>query len=193
MVLAALLVLCCDRTAVLTIGTRAPATTTEILTLAPGHRDAETNKPDAPTPKPTVDSETKRDLDLDAAEENAIEPAFHQPLKPAVRESYETPLENKAWYGLVVLGHGAAGFDAWTTRRVLRGGFGVEADPLERPFANSAAIYATTQVAPLLMDFLGRRMARSGHPWMRKAWWVPQVTSAGTSLSAAVHNYRIVP
>ena len=34
-------------------------------------------------------------------------------------------------------------------------GAGQEANPFLRPFANSGAIYAATQVSPALMDFLG--------------------------------------
>jgi hypothetical protein len=76
---------------------------------------------------------------------------------------------------------------------VIGGGYGVEGDPLQRPFANSGAIYATTQVTPLLMDFVGRRMMRNKLPWVRKAWWVPQAASASVSLGAGIHNYRVVP
>ncbi len=50
--------------------------------------------------------------------------------------------------GLVAASSGAAAFDAWTTRRAVSGGYGVERDPLLRPFAHSNAIYAATQVSP---------------------------------------------
>jgi len=89
-------------------------------------------------------------------------------------------------------GHGSAAFDAWSTRRAISGGYGTEGDPLERPFANSGAIYATTQIIPALMDYLGHRMMRSEHPTIRKFWWIPQTASAGVSLGAGIHNYRIV-
>jgi len=89
-------------------------------------------------------------------------------------------------------GHGAAAFDAWTTRRAISGGYGTEGDPLQRPFANSGAIYATTQVVPALMDFLGHRMMRSESPTIRKFWWIPQAASTGVSLGAGIHNYRVV-
>ena len=89
-------------------------------------------------------------------------------------------------------GHGAAAFDAWTTRRAIGGGYGTEGDPLERPFANSGAIYASTQVVPTLMDYLGHRMMRSEHPTIRRFWWIPQAVSAGSSLAAGIHNYRLV-
>lgn len=64
---------------------------------------------------------------------------------------------------------------------------------MQRPFATSNAIYATTQIAPLIMDYLGMRMMHSKHDWVRKSWWIPQAASAGVSLGAAVHNYSIVP
>lgn len=126
-----------------------------------------------------------------SAGEVPIQPAGNSPVKPVTAEWYETPAGRKAWYGLLILGHGAAAFDAWTTRRVIGGGYGVEADPLQRPFAHSGAIYATTQVTPVIMDFVGHRMMRSSHPLLRKAWWVPQAASAGVSLSAGIHNYGI--
>ncbi len=69
----------------------------------------------------------------------------------------------------------------------------MEGDPLQRPFANSGAIYATTQVAPVIMDYLGYRMLRSRHNWIRKAWWVPQAASASVSLGAGIHNFALVP
>lgn len=72
-------------------------------------------------------------------------------------------------------------------------GYGVEANPLERPFASSGAIYATTQVSPLIMDFLGRKLIRSSHPWMRRIWWVPQAAGASFSLGAGIRNYRMAP
>jgi hypothetical protein len=92
----------------------------------------------------------------------------------------------------MAVNHGAAAFDAWTTRRAIGGGYGTEGDPLQRPFANSNAIYATTQVVPVLMDYMGHRMIRSEHPTIRKFWWIPQAASAGVSLAAGMHNYRLV-
>jgi hypothetical protein len=152
-------------------------------------------KPDAPVPKATL-TDSKAELDLIGGADPgsaAVQPALSAPVKPASTESYETPTQRKIWYGLVVAGHGTAVFDAWTTRRAVSSGYGVEGDPLQRPFANSGAIYASTQVAPLIMDYLGRRMMRSRHPWVRKAWWVPQSASAAVSLTAGVHNYGVVP
>lgn len=153
-------------------------------------------KPDAPAPKAAISPDLKTELNLVGGGDPGsalVQPALNSPVKPATAESYETPTQRKIWYGLMVASHGTAAFDAWTTRRAVSSGYGVEGDPLQRPFANSGAIYATTQVAPLIMDYLGRYMMRSNHPWMRKAWWVPQSTSAAVSLTAAVHNYGVVP
>ena len=88
--------------------------------------------------------------------------------------------------------HSAAVFDAWSTRRAVSDGY-TEGNPLLRPFANSNAIYAATQVSPAEMDYLGHRMMTSNHPWMRKFWWVPPTAGAGFSFGAGIHNYRLVP
>jgi hypothetical protein len=95
------------------------------------------------------------------------------------------------WYGLMALGHAGAGFDAWTTRRAVAGGYGQEANPFLKPFANSNAIYAATQASPAFMDFLGKRMMTSQNPWIRKLWWVPQVSGAGLSFFAGAHNLSV--
>jgi hypothetical protein len=150
-------------------------------------------KPDAPTPKAAA--YTKMEMETGAGVESsssAIEPSFNAPVKPAMAESYETPGQRKIWYGLMATSHGAAVLDAWTTRQALSGGYGVEGDPLQRPFAHSGAVYASTQVMPLVMDYVGRRMMRSSHPWMRRVWWVPQAASASVSLGAGIHNYGVV-
>jgi hypothetical protein len=89
--------------------------------------------------------------------------------------------------------HGAAAFDAWSTRRAVSGNYGIESDPLLRPFAHSNAIYAATQVSPAVMDYLGRRMMTSSRPTLRRFWWIPQVAGAGLSFASGMHNCSIVP
>jgi hypothetical protein len=149
-------------------------------------------KPDAPTPKLTT--AVSEELDPGASSSlPSSNPIVKTPVQPATTESYETPRKRMIWYGLMAAGHGTAAFDAWTTRRAITGGYGTEGDPLQRPFANSNAIYATTQVAPLIMDYLGHRMMRSRYPLFRRFWWVPQTASASVSLGAGIHNYRVVP
>jgi hypothetical protein len=115
------------------------------------------------------------------------------PAKAAFFKPYENPRQRKMWYGLAISGHSAAVFDAWSTRRAISGGFGTESNPMLRPFASSGALYAATQVSPAVMDYLGRRMMMSQHNWVRKIWWLPQATGAGFSISAGVHNTRLVP
>jgi hypothetical protein len=121
------------------------------------------------------------------------QPFSNAPVKPAIQGSYETARQRKIWYGLVVASSGAAAFDAWTTRRAVSGNYGVEGDPLLRPFAHSNAIYAATQVSPAILDYVGHRMMTSHHEWMRKMWWVPQVAGTSFSFGAGIHNYRLVP
>lgn len=148
--------------------------------------DAVSSLPDAPQPK--ADAEASSSSITAAAD-----PLRNAPIKPAAHGSYETVRERKIWYGLIALGHSAAGFDAYSTRRAISGNYGVEADPVMRPFANSNAIYFATQVTPTILDYVGHRMMTSEHPWMRRVWWVPQVAGSGLSLGAGIHNYRLVP
>ena len=68
-----------------------------------------------------------------------------------------------------------------------------EANPLLRPFAGNASMYAAVQVAPTILDFVSRRMMNSSHAWMRNTWWLPQAVSAVVSLSSGVHNMAYIP
>lgn len=125
----------------------------------------------------------------------AIQPASPAAIRPAVKPviAGEYPQHRVAWYGLMAVGHAAATFDAYSTRRAISGNYGTEANPLLRPFAHSNAMYAATQVSPLVMDFVGRKMMTSRHPWMRKLWWVPQTAGASVSFVSAAHNMSVVP
>ena len=157
-------------------------------------KDAQPTKPDSPSAKSaSLNTEDASGSEHEASGTSGHHAILNSPVKPANGEWFETPRKKMIWYSLMAAGHGAAAFDAWTTRRAVSQGYGVEANPLERPFASSGAIYATTQVSPLLMDFVGRQMMRSSHPWMRRIWWVPQAASASFSFGAGVHNYRLVP
>src|SRR5580692_6229602 len=140
-------------------------------------------------PEPKVKS------DIEVA---AIEPGYTpvQPgtplvgVKMSVTRPYETPTRRKLWYVLSISGSGAAAFDAWSTRRAISQGYGTEANPLLRPFSHSGAMYAATQVSPLVMDFIGKRMMVSQHKWVRNMWWLPQSAGTSVSLYAGVHNVR---
>lgn len=153
--------------------------------------------PDLPN-APVAKAEASADSDATAAVPvEAILPAggalLNPPVKPAARGSYETTRQRKIWYGLVAAGHSAAVFDAYTTRRAISGGYGVESNPIMRPFAQSNAIYFATQVTPAVMDYVGHRMMTSNHSWMRRMWWVPQLAGTSLSLGAGIHNYKMVP
>ena len=128
--------------------------------------------------------------------EAAIQPAAPAqpflPVKPVYTRPRETHRQRVIWYSLAVTGHGAAAFDAWSTKRAVTGGYGQESNPFLRPFANSNAIYAATQVSPAFMDYLGKKMMVSQHRLIRKMWWVPQVAGASFSFYAGAHNVGVV-
>ena len=106
------------------------------------------------------------------------------------REALSQPSRNQ-WLALALLQHGAAAFDAYSTRQAVGHG-AVEDNPMLRPFAGSPAIYAATQVAPLLFDLMARQMQRSEYPLFRRFWWMPQTLSAGLSIFSGVHNLHLV-
>jgi hypothetical protein len=106
-----------------------------------------------------------------------------------IERAVETP-SKRQWMALAFVEHGAAGFDAYSTRIAVGHG-AVEEDPLMRPFAHSPAIYASTQVGPVLFDLLARHMQRSEYPLIRKMWWMPQTLSAGVSIFSGVHNLNV--
>jgi hypothetical protein len=114
-------------------------------------------------------------------------------VKPVVARPRETAEQRRLWYVLSFAGSGAAGFDAWSTRRAITQGYGVEGNPMLRPFSHSGALYGATQVSPLMMDFIGKRMMVSQHKLIRKMWWLPQAAGSGVSVAAGVHNMRLVP
>lgn len=139
--------------------------------------------PSAPTPKLTADAEP--------IQPNPSAQPF-QPIKPVITRPRETPRQRKLWYALTIASSSGAAFDAWSTRRAISGGYGVESNPFLRPFSHSNALYAATQVSPAFMDFIGKRMMVSEHGLIRKMWWVPQLAGAGFSFGAAAHNVSIV-
>lgn len=109
------------------------------------------------------------------------------PPPPAFRPPQEAPVTHRRWWILLVASeHGAAGFDAWSTRRALLHGR-VEADPLMQPFAGSSAIYGAIQIAPFGLDYLARRLRRSSR-WTRHVWWVPQSVATATFLFSGSYN-----
>jgi hypothetical protein len=126
----------------------------------------------------------------------ALEPT---PLISSYRPVYGPPVravsdrwQKREWLALSIAAHGAAGFDAWTTRKVLSSVPGAqESNPLLRPFAGNASMYAAVQVAPTILDYLSRRMMNSRHDVLRNTWWLPQAVSAVVSVASGVHNLGV--
>jgi len=197
-VLSALVLSCC---AALPVET--PPAVTDSPTLVASNSSssqpdstAKSTLPDAPSPKFTALSGTDADASSSSAAGGITPgsaPFLNAPIKPAVIRPVESPRQRKVWYALLVTGHSAAAFDAWSTRRAVSGGYGMESDPLMRPFAHSGAMYAATQVSPAVMDYLGHRMMLSNHGLIRHVWWLPQLAGASFSFGAGIHNYRVVP
>jgi hypothetical protein len=157
-------------------------------------KDSSLSQPLISAPEPKVKT------DAEIASNSMIEPGYSaQPPTPikgvrmSAKRPTETPGERKLWYALAITGSGAATFDAWSTRRAISQGYGTEGNPLLRPFSHSGAMYAATQVSPLVMDYIGKRMMVSQHKWMRSMWWLPQSAGTGFSIFAGVHNVRMVP
>jgi hypothetical protein len=157
--------------------------------------------PSAPDPKIKTDAEIAADSNAagvtpaPAAQPIApgSAPLAVRPGKPAFNPEDVSERQKKLWYTLIFASSGAAAFDAWSTRRAVSGGYGTESNPMLRPFSHSNAIYAATQVSPLVLDFIGRKMMTSREPLLRKMWWLPQSAGTGMSVFSGVHNVRLVP
>jgi hypothetical protein len=149
--------------------------------------DSSSALPESPTPR--IEAASNAAPIRPATPASGFQPAG---IKPAISGEYGMP-HKKVWLGLMAAGHGAAVFDAWSTRRAVSGGYGTESNPLLRAASHSNAIYGATQVSPAVMDFIGRKMMTSRHGWMRKLWWVPQAAGTSFSFAAAAHNTMLVP
>jgi hypothetical protein len=157
--------------------------------------------PSVPDPKVKTDAEIAADSNAAGVTPGAAAepiqpgsaPLAIRPGKPAFNPEEVSERKKKIWYALTIASSGAAGFDAWSTRRAISGGYGTEANPLLAPFSHSGALYAATQVSPLVMDYIGRKMMTSQYPVLRKMWWLPQSAGTGMSLFAGVHNVGVVP
>jgi len=166
-------------------------------------KDSSSSKTLPSTPEPKI----KSDADVAAGStSNSIAPASNAdpvaagnaplsvgPGKPAFTRDYDTVRQKKVWYALMFASSGAAAFDAWSTRRAISGGYGTESNPMLAPFAHSGALYAATQVSPLVMDLIGRKMMTSRNNLVRRMWWLPQTLGTGMSISAGIHNVGVVP
>src|SRR6266478_5572599 len=154
--------------------------------------------PSMPKPKVSADAEgdgLTANVANSAGAAGAVQPPSValavQPMKPAYTRPRETRGQRVAWYTLVAAGHGAAAFDAYSTRLVVGGNYGMETNPLLRPFSHSGAMYAATQVSPAVMDYIGKRMMVSENRWVRRLWWLPQAAGSGFSVAAGVHNLGV--
>jgi hypothetical protein len=112
-----------------------------------------------------------------------------QPEKHANVESAEQ-YPRRTWLLLLLAQHGAAAFDAYSTRYAVGHG-AVERNPLMRPFVHSDSIYAVSQITPVVMDLVARRMMRSQNGFIRHMWWMPQTLSFGTYTFAGLHNMQV--
>ena len=139
--------------------------------------------PSAPIPKVKTDAEA-------ILPSTSVEP--YRPVKPVLTRPRETKRQRMMWYSLTAVGSAGAAFDAWSTRRAISGGYGQEANPFLRPFANSNMLYVATQVSPAVMDFIGKRMMVSEYPLIRKMWWLPQTVGATVSFASGIHNVGVV-
>jgi hypothetical protein len=151
--------------------------------------------PSMPKPKVAADADGVA-VAANVAGAEAVQPPTValavQPVKAAYTRPRETRGQRIAWYSLMAAGHGAAAFDAYSTRLAISGNYGTETNPLLRPFSHSSALYAVTQVSPAVMDLIGKRMMVSESRWVRKMWWLPQVAGSGFSVFAGVHNLSVV-
>jgi len=110
------------------------------------------------------------------------------PFRPAVEPVRQS---SRVWFVLSAAQHGSAAFDAWSTRSAISQGR-AEADPIMRPFANSAAIYGAIQVVPIGLDYVARRMQRSTG-WTHHVWWLPQSLATATFLFSGSYNVAHTP
>ena len=117
--------------------------------------------------------------------------AFLAPVHLAPEKPRSEQLSRRLWLPLTIAQHGAATFDAWSTRRVISSGQGVEENPLLKPFAGNTSLYAAIQVSPIVLDYLGRWMLKSQQGWARHAWWLPQALGAAISIASGVHNMGV--
>lgn len=122
----------------------------------------------------------------------SIAPIQISPIKTKNRDVIRTEgsYSRRSWLLLAAAQHGAAAFDAYSTRYAVGHG-AVERNPMLRPFAHSDSIYAVSQIVPTVLDLVGRRMQRSPNHFVRRMWWVPQTLSTGTYIWAGTHNLQV--
>lgn len=137
-------------------------------------------------------SATAKTGDTAALNSTSITPIHIPPIKTKNRDIIRTEgsYSRRSWLLLAAAQHGAAAFDAYSTRYAVGHG-AVEQNPMLRPFVHSDSIYAVSQIVPTVLDLVGRRMQRSQNRFIRRTWWLPQTLSAGTYIWAGTHNLQI--
>jgi hypothetical protein len=168
------------------------ATDTIVTTSGKGYIDPDkvnlsSDSTEKPAPGMTAISLTDHDTTQPLSSVRVPEPA---PVKPVRVYTAEKPHMSRSWLALAIVQHGAATFDAYSTRQAIGRG-AVEDDPLMRPFAHSGAIYAAIQVGPLLLDYVARRMQRSEYRMVRRVWFVPQTASTVGFILSGAHNLSV--
>ncbi len=175
------------------ISPRAASNSAPSLARAEYSSPADVVSPDAASP---FASEPGAELPEAPVQVAAVAPAapmaFLNPGKRMKISVGELIAENRRkqmiWKGLAIASSGAATFDAWSTRHAITTYGAQELNPLLKPFAGNASIYAAIQVGPVLLDLAGRKMMNSRISWVRHMWWVPQSASFVSSILCASHN-----
>src|SRR5260221_9764090 len=113
--------------------------------IAEANKEAagERNLPSMPVAKSKFDAAgdgVSSSVAASAAGAEAVQPPRMalpmQPVKAAYMRPRETRNQRIAWYTLAVAGHGAAAFDAYSTRRGVSRNFGMEGKPVLRAFVH---------------------------------------------------------
>jgi hypothetical protein len=157
------------------------------VAFAPGRLVAEPIVAAAPAPSAPAVNPAIAPAPIVPVYRRASSPIYGPPIR-AVSDRRQS----REWLALSFAAHSAAGFDAWSTRRVISSVPNAqEMNPFLRPFAGNASMYAAVQVAPTILDYLSRRMMHSRHEFLRNTWWLPQAVSAVVSISSGVHNVGV--
>jgi hypothetical protein len=158
------------------------------VTLAPERTAPEEVSPSTPVTVIVVPVPADSpDLPVAAEPAEPAGPAIVAVRPHAVAETQRSQ-QRRLWLTLSMAQHSAAAFDAWSTRRVITSGAGQELNPMLRPFAGNASLYAAIQVGPLLLDYVSHRMMTSRHGWERHTWWLPQTLGTAMSVASGAHN-----
>ncbi|HTS13417.1 MAG TPA: hypothetical protein VMH00_14970 [Candidatus Limnocylindrales bacterium] len=158
--------------------------------------DAGRNLPNAPEPNDGGSRATVKNVSYDGGDASQNGQSFSTVRVPEINLPKDAEitsaerLPKRTWLMLAAVQHGAAAFDAYSTRYAVGHG-AVEQDPLMKPFANSGSIYVVSQACPLVLDYVARKMQRSENGLVRKMWWMPQSVATATYLFAGVHNMHV--